>query len=144
MDRMSWPIRLMAVMLVAPVFACADAGDEADVDIFAGAQPEQPSTMAPVTVQLEPMEGSNVAGEVMASRGPERVNVRVTQNGLTDGEDYEANLKYGMCSYVQMHVDQGLTADATRTDATGNHARGGRADALVGRGWQRDDRARTG
>ena len=83
MDRMSLPIRLMAVMLVAPVFACADAGDEAKVDIDAGAQAEQPSTMAPVTVQLEPMEGSNVAGEVMASHGPERVNVRVTQNGLT-------------------------------------------------------------
>jgi len=144
MDRMSWPIRLMAVMLVAPVLACAAAGAEAEVDIDAGAQPEQPSTMAPVTVQLEPMEGSNVAGEVMASHGPERVNVRVTQNGLTEGADYEAKLKYGMCSDAQMHFDQGLTADATRTDATGNHVRGGRADALVGRGCKRDDRARAG
>jgi len=73
--------------------------------------------MAPVTVQLEPMEDSNVAGEVMASHGPERVNMRVTQNGLTEGVDYEAKLKYGMCSDAQMHFDQGLTADATRTDA---------------------------
>src|SRR5688572_26818191 len=106
MDSKSWPIRLMAVMLVAPVFACADTGEEAEVDLGADAetQPAPPTTMAPVTVQLDPMGGSMISGEAIATHNPDNVNVRLTLSGLTEGEDYEARLVYGMCTDAEAHL----------------------------------------
>jgi hypothetical protein len=103
MDRKSWPIRLMAVLLVVPAFACAD-NQEAEVEIEAEPEPPPPA-LAPVTVQLMPLGGSALTGEVVATRSPEDVNVRVSVAGLTEGEDYEAKLKYGMCSDAQAHFD---------------------------------------
>jgi hypothetical protein len=120
MDRKSWPIRLMAVLLVVPAFACAD-NDEAEVEINEGDEAPAGAAMAPVTAQLQPMGGSMLSGEVVATHGPEDVNVRVTLNGLTEGDEYEAALKYGMCTDAQAHLDDDGPdddADGTRTDAT--------------------------
>jgi hypothetical protein len=115
MDR-NWPIRLMAVLLVVPAFACAD-NDETEVEINSEAPP--PAAMAPVTVQLEPLSGWTGTGEVVATHGADDVNVRVSVSGLTEGEDYEAKLKYGMCTDAQMHWDdRDMTADATNTPGT--------------------------
>lgn len=111
MDSKSWPIRLMAVMLVAPVFACADTGDDTEVDISADTEPGQPATMAPVTVQLDPMGGSMLSGEAVATHNPDNVNVRLTLNGLTEGEDYEARLVYGMCTDAETHLTDMADAD---------------------------------
>ena len=114
MDRKSWPIRLMAVLLVVPAFACAD-NDEAEVEIDAAPEPAPPAAIAPVTVQLMPLGGSTLTGEVVATHNPNDVNVRVSVAGLTEGEDYEAKLKYGMCSDAQAHFDG---RDATATPGT--------------------------
>jgi hypothetical protein len=116
MDRKSWPIRLMAVMLMVGAFACAD-NDEAEVEIDAD-DDVAPPAMAPVTVMIQPMGGSTLAGEVVATHRPEDVNVRVTLNGLTADSDYEAALKYGMCSDAQAHLDDDDDADATTPGTT--------------------------
>jgi hypothetical protein len=125
MDRKSWPIRLMAVLLVVPAFACADR-DEAEVEIDAETEAPPPAAPAPVTVQLMPLGGSTLTGEVVATHNPEDVNVRVSVTGLTEGEDYEAKLKYGMCSDAQAHFDN---RDAAATTTPGTEPAAGAMDA---------------
>jgi hypothetical protein len=79
-----------------------------------------------VTVQFQPVGGWSGSGEVVATHGPENVNVRVTLNGLTEGEDYEAALKYGMCSDAQAHLDGDDAAEepAGTPGATDEHEPG--------------------
>ena len=120
MDRKSWPIRLMAVSLMVPAFACADR-DEAEVEINTETE-TPPAAMAPVTVQLMPLGGSMLSGEVVATHNPEDVDVRVSVSGLTEGEDYEAKLKYGMCTDAQAHFDG-------RAERDRDHPRHARDDA---------------
>jgi hypothetical protein len=115
----------MAVLLVVPAFACAD-NDEAEVEIDATPEPAPPAATAPVTVQLMPLGGSTLTGEVVATHNPNGVNVRVSVAGLTEGEDYEAKLRYGMCSDAQAHFDG---RDATATTTPGTEPAAGAMDA---------------
>ena len=117
MDRKSWPIRLMAVLLVVPAFACADR-DEAEVEIDTETEAPPPAAAAPVTVQLMPLGGSTLTGEAVATHNPEDVNVRVTLSGLTEGGDNEAKLKYGMCTDAQAHLEGDDAAGTTGGTAT--------------------------
>jgi hypothetical protein len=116
MDSKTWLIRFAAVMLVVPVVACT-SDDDTDVEI--DATTEAPPVMAPVTVTLQPMGGSMLAGEVVASHAAENVNVRITLSGLTEGEDYEAALKYGMCTDAQAHLDDDDAATPGTEPAAG-------------------------
>jgi hypothetical protein len=110
----SWLIRFAAVMLVVPAFACT-SDDDTDIDIEAETETPPPA-MAPVTVQFQPMGGSTLAGEVVASHNPENVNVRVTLSGLAEDDDYEAALKYGMCTDAQAHLDNEVGDDTPGTE----------------------------
>jgi hypothetical protein len=117
MDSKTWLIRFAAVMLVVPVVACT-SDDDTDVEIDATTEAPPPA-MAPVTVQLQPIGGSMLTGEAVATHGAEDVNVRVSVSGLTEGEDYEAKLKYGMCSDAQAHFDASQSISETTPGTPG-------------------------
>jgi hypothetical protein len=88
----------MAVLLVVPAFACADK-DEAEVEIEAAPEAPPPAAVAPVTVQVQPMGGATLTGEVVATR--------------------EAELKYGMCTDAQAHFDAAESLTETTPDVAG-------------------------
>ncbi len=50
---------------------------------------------------------------MVATHGPDNVNVRVSLTGLTDGEDYDADIRYGDCTMAAMYlIDEDAAEDA--------------------------------
>lgn len=122
MDSKAWLARAMALALMVPVAACSrEEETEANIEV----ESEQPATpaAAPMTIQINPQGGAMVGGELTATHEAERTNVRVTLNGLTEGQDYEAKLRYGDCTVAANFLEDADEAMGTTTPGTGvaNH-----------------------
>ena len=93
--------RFLSVALVAPLAlgACAD-DDMEDAEFEVESDIEAPATepMAPMSIQLMSTGGSTVTGTANATRSGESLMIDLTLQGLTEGEEYEAELVSGTCA----------------------------------------------